>query len=67
MLGDHTSTFFDSLRRVGDEKPKVRLSSVLGSVQQSVIDSTGGPGSPLENAYITGWYLLLLSDPKWNR
>lgn len=66
VLGDHTSTFFDSLRRVGDEKPKVRLSSVLGSVQQSVIDSTGGPGSPLENAYITGWYPPA-SDPKWNR
>ncbi|WP_236060384.1 ABC transporter substrate-binding protein [Actinacidiphila acididurans] len=66
VLGDHTSTFFDALRRLGpDEKPKVRLSSVIGSVQQSVIDSTGGADSPLENAYITGWYPPA-SDPKWD-
>lgn len=64
VLGDRTSTFFDSLRRVGDEQPKVRLSSVLGSVQQSLVDSTGGAGSPLENAYVTGWYPPA-SDGKW--
>ncbi|MFJ4410070.1 ABC transporter substrate-binding protein [Streptomyces sp. NPDC088910] len=64
VLGDRTSTFFDSLRRVGEEQPKVRLSSVLGSVQQSVVDSTGGAGSPLENAYVTGWYPPA-SDAKW--
>jgi ABC-type branched-subunit amino acid transport system substrate-binding protein len=65
VLGDHTSTFFDSLRRTGDEPPKVRLSSVVGSVEQSEVDSTGGANSPLENAYITGWYPPA-SDPKWD-
>jgi ABC-type branched-subunit amino acid transport system substrate-binding protein len=65
VLGDRTSTFFDSLRRVGDRQPKVRLSSVLGSVQQSLVDSTGGAGSPLENAYVTGWYPPA-SDGKWD-
>ncbi|WP_374204059.1 ABC transporter substrate-binding protein [Streptomyces sp. HPF1205] len=67
VLGDHTSTFFDALRRVGPDgdRPKVRLSSVIGSVQQSMIDATGSTDSPLENAYITGWYPPT-SDPKWN-
>ncbi|WP_329132908.1 ABC transporter substrate-binding protein [Streptomyces sp. NBC_01476] len=65
VLGDHTSTFFDALRRTGSSQPKVQLSSVIGSVQQSVIDSTGGPESPLEHAYITSWYPPA-SDPKWD-
>lgn len=65
VLGDHTSTFFDSLRRLGDTPPKVRLSSVIGSVQQSLVDSTGGPNSPLENAVVTGWYPPA-SDPRWD-
>lgn len=66
VLGDHTSTFFDALRRVGPDgdQPKVRLSSVIGSVQQSTIDSSGSADSPLENAYITSWYPPT-SDPKW--
>jgi hypothetical protein len=65
VLGDHTSTFFDSLRRLGDKPPKVRLSSVTGSVQQSLVDATGGPHSPLENAVVTGWYPPA-SDPRWD-
>ncbi|WSR64105.1 ABC transporter substrate-binding protein [Streptomyces sp. NBC_01198] len=65
VLGDHTSTFFDSLRRLGNKPPKVRLSSVIGSVQQSLVDATGGPDSPLENAVVTDWYPPA-SDPKWN-
>lgn len=65
VLGDRTSTFFDSLRRIGDSQPRVRVSSVLGSVQQSLIDSTGGRNSPLENAFVTGWYPPA-SDPKWD-
>ncbi|WP_245791117.1 type 1 periplasmic-binding domain-containing protein [Actinacidiphila rubida] len=65
VLGDHTSTFFDSLRHVTDEPLKVRVSSVLGSVTQSLVDSTGGAHSPLENAYVTGWYPPS-SDPEWN-
>ncbi|GAA2135125.1 ABC transporter substrate-binding protein [Kitasatospora kazusensis] len=30
--------------------------SVIGSVQQSVIDSTGGANGPLNGTYATGWY-----------
>jgi ABC-type branched-subunit amino acid transport system substrate-binding protein len=65
VLGDHTSTFFDALRRTGNTQPKVQLSSVIGSVQQSVIDSSGGAQSPLEHTYITSWYPPA-SDPKWD-
>jgi ABC-type branched-subunit amino acid transport system substrate-binding protein len=64
VLGEHTSTFFDALRRVGNTAPKVRLSSVIGSVQQSVIDASGGAKSPLEGASITDWYPPA-SDPAW--
>jgi ABC-type branched-subunit amino acid transport system substrate-binding protein len=66
VLGDRTGTFFDSLRRIGDAPPRVKVSSVLGSVQQSLVDSTGGLSSPLENALVTGWYPPA-SDPKWNQ
>lgn len=65
VLGDRTDTFVDSFRRLGSEVSKVRLASVIGSVQQSLIDSTGGKSSPLENAIATGWYPPT-SDPKWN-
>lgn len=65
VLGDRTDTFVDSFRRLGDDVPKVRLASVIGSVQQSLIDRTGGRSSPLENAFATGWYPPT-SDPKWN-
>ncbi|MFJ5828909.1 ABC transporter substrate-binding protein [Streptomyces sp. NPDC093089] len=65
VLGERTQTFFDSFRRLpdggrqddakgGDEA--VRISSVLGSVGQPVIDRTGGAHSPFEGAYVTGWY-----------
>lgn len=64
-LGEHTATFFDSLRRVGERAPKVRLSSVLGSVTQSVVDASGGASSPLEGAYVTGWYPPP-GDARWN-
>lgn len=65
VLGDRTDTFFDSFRRLGDALPQVRLASVTGSIQQSLIDSTGGRNSPLENALVTGWYPPA-SDPKWD-
>lgn len=65
VLGDHTPTFFDSLRRVGDTPPKVHVSSVLGSVTQPVVDSTGGASSPLEGAFVTGWYPPS-SDSRWD-
>ncbi|MFI0895857.1 ABC transporter substrate-binding protein [Streptomyces sp. NPDC020983] len=64
VLGDHTSTFLDSLRRLGDKKPAVRLSSVIGSVQQSLVNATGGANSPLEDTLVTDWYPPA-SDAKW--
>ncbi len=64
-LGDRTATFFDSFRRIRDQYAKVRVGSVLGSVDQSVIDRMGGAQSPYENAYVTGWYPVA-SDPKWD-
>ncbi|MDX3094485.1 ABC transporter substrate-binding protein [Streptomyces sp. ME19-03-3] len=71
-LGDKTGTFFDAFRRTAttdpvtgvEAGPKARIASVLGSVQQSTLDSTGGGDSPLEGAYITGWYPPA-SDPGW--
>ncbi|MFD3452407.1 ABC transporter substrate-binding protein [Streptomyces sp. NPDC058691] len=71
-LGDKTATFFDAFRRTTtydpltgkDEGPKPLIASVLGSVQQSTLDSTGGANSPLEGAYVTGWYPPA-SDPAW--
>ncbi|MFF7675101.1 ABC transporter substrate-binding protein [Actinacidiphila glaucinigra] len=71
-LGDKTATFFDAFRRTtttdpvtgGEEGPKAQIASVLGSVQQSTLDSTGGSNSPLEGAYITGWYPPA-SDSRW--
>ncbi|MFI6059072.1 ABC transporter substrate-binding protein [Streptomyces sp. NPDC051286] len=56
VLGEHTETFFDSFRRLGPADGSVRISSVLGSVGQPLIDSTGGRNSPFEGAYVTGWY-----------
>ncbi|MET9952996.1 ABC transporter substrate-binding protein [Streptomyces sp. NPDC006339] len=60
VLGERTQTFFDSFRRLpkqkGDDGDAVRISSVLGSVGQPVIDRTGGADSPFEGAFVTGWY-----------
>ncbi|MGW6564455.1 ABC transporter substrate-binding protein [Streptomyces sp. NPDC054975] len=42
----------------------VRISSVLGSVSQPVIDRTGGAHSPFEGAYVTGWYPEA-NDERW--
>jgi hypothetical protein len=72
VLGEKTATFFDSFRRItvtdpltGKEvAPKARIASVLGSVQQSTVDSSGGTDSPLEGAYVTGWYPPA-SDARW--
>ncbi|WP_035798687.1 ABC transporter substrate-binding protein [Kitasatospora mediocidica] len=49
-----TQTLLDSFRRM--PHTDTRLASVVGSVQQSVVDSTGGDGGPLGGAYVTGWY-----------
>ncbi|MFI8518832.1 ABC transporter substrate-binding protein [Streptomyces sp. NPDC085481] len=61
VLGERTQTFFDSFRRLpepeeGEGGDDVRISSVLGSVGQPLIDRTGGAHSPFEGAYVTGWY-----------
>ncbi|MFE5481351.1 ABC transporter substrate-binding protein [Streptomyces sp. NPDC056527] len=78
VLGERTQTFFDSFRRLpededsggdrdGDGKDSnegVRISSVLGSVSQPVIDRTGGAHSPFEGAYVTGWYPEA-NDARW--
>ncbi|GKQ36599.1 lipoprotein [Streptomyces sp. A012304] len=63
-LGDRTSTFMDSFRRTREDFPAVRTATVLGSVDQSVIDSSGGASGPYEGAYVTGWYPVA-SDPRW--
>ncbi|NKQ26017.1 ABC transporter substrate-binding protein [Streptomyces galbus] len=63
-LGDRTSTFMDSFRRDGDAS-SVRTATVLGSVDQTVIDATGGASGPYEGAYVTGWYPVA-GDPRWN-
>ncbi|MFF9022475.1 ABC transporter substrate-binding protein [Streptomyces eurythermus] len=63
-LGDRTDTFMDSFRRVRANHPDVRTATVLGSVDQTVINATGGASGPYEGAYITGWYPAA-SDPRW--
>ncbi|WP_369235283.1 ABC transporter substrate-binding protein [Streptomyces sp. R21] len=64
-LGDRTDTFMDSFRRDREEFPKVRTATVLGGVDQSLIDSTGGASSPYEGSYATGWYPAA-SDHRWD-
>ncbi|MBX9394972.1 ABC transporter substrate-binding protein [Streptomyces sp. TRM72054] len=64
-LGDRTNTFMDSFRRARKDYPEVRLGTVLGSVDQTVIDFTGGASSPYEGAYITGWYPVE-TDKRWD-
>ncbi|MDQ0775402.1 ABC-type branched-subunit amino acid transport system substrate-binding protein [Streptomyces aurantiacus] len=60
-LGDRTDTFMDSFRRAREDYPTVRTASVLGSVDQSMVDATG---STYEGAYVTGWYPAA-SDERW--
>jgi ABC-type branched-subunit amino acid transport system substrate-binding protein len=60
-LGDRTDTFMDSFRRAREDYPDVRTASVMGSVDQSVIDATG---STYEGSYVTGWYPAS-SDKRW--
>lgn len=56
VLGERTANFFDSFRRLPADDRGVRISSVLSSVDQPLIDRTGGAGGPFEGAYMTGWY-----------
>lgn len=64
-LGDRTDTFMDSFRRDRADYPAVRTATVLGSVDQTEINSTGGQSGPYEGSYITGWYPVA-SDARWN-
>lgn len=64
-LGEHTANFFDSFRRLPPDGRDVKVSSVLGSVDQPLIDRTGGANGPFEGAYITGWYPDA-GDDRWN-
>ncbi|MEV6022448.1 ABC transporter substrate-binding protein [Streptomyces sp. NPDC052036] len=63
-LDERTGTFMDSFRRLSDSYPAVRTASVLGSVDQSVIDTSGGKSGPYEDAYITSWYPEA-TDARW--
>ncbi|MFE9922431.1 ABC transporter substrate-binding protein [Streptomyces sp. NPDC005774] len=63
-LGDRTSTFMDSFRRARTDHPDVRTATVLGSVDQTTINTTGGASSPYEGSYVTGWYPAS-SDSLW--
>ncbi|WP_119582374.1 ABC transporter substrate-binding protein [Streptomyces europaeiscabiei] len=65
-LGDRTFTFMDSFRRDREDYPGVRTGTVLGSVDQTVIDATGGRSGPYEGAYVTGWYPVE-TDERWDR
>ncbi|MER6343593.1 ABC transporter substrate-binding protein [Streptomyces sp. NPDC001595] len=64
-LGGRTSTFMDSFRRAREDYPEVRTGTVLGSVDQTVIDASGGRSGPYEGAYITGWYPVE-TDKRWD-
>ncbi|MCH0542886.1 ABC transporter substrate-binding protein [Streptomyces sp. MUM 203J] len=63
-LGERTAHFFDSFRRLPSDGRDIRVSSVLGSVDQLLVDRTGGASGPFEGAYITGWYPDA-GDPRW--
>ncbi|WP_051732055.1 ABC transporter substrate-binding protein [Kitasatospora phosalacinea] len=49
-----TANLLDPYRRASPRN--TQLASVIGSFQQSVVDSTGGDGGPLRGAYATGWF-----------
>lgn len=64
VLGERTETFFDAFRRADAKNRRPQISSVLGSVSQSLVDRTGGRESPFEGAYVTSWYPVA-ADPLW--
>ncbi|MGW3119686.1 ABC transporter substrate-binding protein [Streptomyces sp. NPDC001107] len=64
-LGDRTDTFMDSFRRDREDHPAVRTATTLDSVDQTVINESGGQSGPYEGSYVTGWYPVS-SDPRWN-
>ncbi|WP_399886183.1 ABC transporter substrate-binding protein [Streptomyces sp. BBFR51] len=64
VLGDRTGTFMDSFRRAREDHPGVRTATVLGSVDQTTVNASGGASGPYEGAYVTGWYPSV-DDPAW--
>ncbi|GAB3971871.1 ABC transporter substrate-binding protein [Streptomyces sparsus] len=64
-LGGRTGAFLDSFARALEDGSEVGFASVLGSVQQSLVDRTGGRKSILEGSYVTGWYPPS-RDPAWD-
>lgn len=66
VLGARTETFFDAFRRADTQNLKPQVSSVLGSVDQALVDRTGGKESPFEGAYVTSWYPVS-ADPLWTQ
>ncbi|WP_030941008.1 ABC transporter substrate-binding protein [Streptomyces sp. NRRL S-646] len=63
-LGDRTDTFMDSFRRDREDFPAVKTAATLDSVDQTVINESGGQSGPYEGSYVTGWYPVS-SDPRW--
>lgn len=59
-----TQTFFDSWRQYSPTN--AHLSALIGSFQQSLVDTTGGADGPLEGAIATGWYPPD-GSPVWNQ
>ncbi|MEV5958885.1 ABC transporter substrate-binding protein [Streptomyces sp. NPDC051987] len=64
-LGGRTATFMDSFQRARQGHPTVKTAAEIGSVDQTVINSTGGARGPYEGSYITGWYPVA-SDRRWD-
>ncbi|MGV9312836.1 ABC transporter substrate-binding protein [Streptomyces sp. NPDC003691] len=64
-LGNRTETFVDSYRRLPEDGREIRFSSVSGSVDQPLINRTGGRTGPYEGAFVTGWYPAA-DDSRWN-
>ncbi|OKJ11873.1 ABC transporter substrate-binding protein [Kitasatospora sp. CB01950] len=58
-----TANLLDPYRRANPKN--TQLASVIGSFQQSVVDSTGGDNGPLRGAYATGWFPAE-SSPVWD-
>ncbi|WP_045692382.1 ABC transporter substrate-binding protein [Streptomyces rubellomurinus] len=54
LTAEPTGNLLDSYRRLTPKN--TRIASVIGSVQQSVVDSTGGDSGPLAGAMVTSWY-----------
>ncbi|MEV7600205.1 ABC transporter substrate-binding protein [Kitasatospora sp. NPDC089797] len=54
LAAEPTNNLLDAYRR--QNARNTRIASVIGSVQQSVVDSTGGDSGPLAGAFVTSWY-----------